>query len=255
MMRMPQLNPRESGGGRVLPQTDGWILSIPSGSRGAYRLAQLDDCALLPRRKLPWSPPLHLHLRARLAEDIHFGTWGFGFWNDPFGFSLGFGATAGRLPALPQTAWFFYASPRNYLSLQEDAPGNGFFAGTFRAPHLPGLLLSPALLALPFTLLPPLSRLLRRFASGCLPQAGSPVSGSLAGWHSYAIHWQRESVSFQVDGQVLLETGNTPHPPLGLVIWIDNQYAAWRPDGRLGYGTEANSAAWLEIQHLVLEEA
>jgi hypothetical protein len=39
--------------------------------------------------------------------------------------------------------------------------------------------------------------------------------------------------------------------PLGLVIWIDNQYAAWRPDGTLRMGVLANPhPAWMEISEL-----
>ena len=41
-----------------------------------------------------------------------------------------------------------------------------------------------------------------------------------------------------------------PTPPLGLVLWIDNQFAAWTPEGRLGYGVLENAAAWMEIEEL-----
>jgi hypothetical protein len=35
-----------------------------------------------------------------------------------------------------------------------------------------------------------------------------------------------------------------------LVIWVDNQYVALPPDGRLGFGTLANPPTWVEIAHL-----
>jgi len=39
---------------------------------------------------------------------------------------------------------------------------------------------------------------------------------------------------------------------LGIVIWIDNQYAAWSPDGKLRYGMcENRDPAWLEIKDLL----
>ena len=41
-----------------------------------------------------------------------------------------------------------------------------------------------------------------------------------------------------------------PKGPLGLVIWLDNQYAAWQPDGRLRYGTLEAGPAWIEIRDL-----
>ena len=38
---------------------------------------------------------------------------------------------------------------------------------------------------------------------------------------------------------------------LGVVIWIDNQYAALPPDGRLRYGTlENQERAWIEIKNI-----
>jgi hypothetical protein len=63
-------------------------------------------------------------------------------------------------------------------------------------------------------------------------------------------------VVFRLGGQVLLETEVSPGAPLGLVIWIDNQYAYWTPDGRLGYGTLTNrESAWLQIKSLELSPA
>jgi hypothetical protein len=47
-----------------------------------------------------------------------------------------------------------------------------------------------------------------------------------------------------------------PRGRLGLVIWIDNQYASLPPDGHVGYGTLANDQpAWLELEDLNLGSA
>jgi len=49
----------------------------------------------------------------------------------------------------------------------------------------------------------------------------------------------------------VLETEIAPPGPLGLVLWVDNQYAALPPDGRLRYGTLPNpEAAWVELEEL-----
>jgi hypothetical protein len=41
---------------------------------------------------------------------------------------------------------------------------------------------------------------------------------------------------------------------LGFVLWVDNQYAAFRPDGRVGLGSlEYEQPAWIEISGLVLD--
>ena len=255
----PELYPRTTPAASVTPTAGGWRLAIPDGLRGSYRLAQIDDYGRavthhymhLPRRAFAWQPPVTLRLRARLSASNLPGTWGFGLWNDPFGFAIGFGGTRRRLPALPNAAWFFHASPENYLSLLNDTPPNGFFAGTFRSPRWPSPLLTPALLALPLLALRPVSRLLRRLASRLVRQDGGAVSVDVTHWHDYSIHWQADVVLFLVDGVEILRTPLAPRGPLGLVLWTDNQYAAWRPDGRLGYGTVENPAAWLEIENIV----
>ena len=248
---IPELYPHTTPAASVTPITGGWRLAIPDGLRGRYRLAQLDDYMHLPRRAFGWQPPVTLHLRARASAFSFPGTWGFGLWNDPFGFAIGFGGTGRRLPALPNAAWFFHASAENYLSLLNNTPANGFFAGTFRSPRWPSPLLAPALLTLPLLALRPTSRLLRRLASRLVRQEGSAVSVDVTQWHEYSIHWKADFVIFLVDGAEILRTPLAPGGPLGLVLWIDNQYAAWRPDGRLGYGTVENPAAWLEIENIV----
>jgi hypothetical protein len=248
----PDLSVRQAHAGKVTPTPNGWRLSIPGGQKGGYRLAQLDDYGALPRRKFCWHPPLTFSLRARVSAANLPGTWGFGLWNDPFGLSLGFGGTPGRLPALPQAAWFFHASSENYLALRNDLPARGFFAGTFHSPRPPSILLAPGLLALPGLALRPASRLLRRLASGFVQQDGAAVQIEVTGWHTYRLHWQKAQVDFQVDDRPILQTRLSPPSPLGLVIWIDNQYAAWGPDGQLGYGSLENPEAFLEIEAMKL---
>src|SRR5512137_551533 len=127
-----QLDPHSSGGGTIQPTSTGWRLDIPAGQPRHFRLAQLDDHTHLARRHLVHSAPITMSLRARLSCAGLPGTWGFGFWNDPFGLSIGFGGNPVRIPNLPQTAWFMHASFPNWLSFREDnlnTPANGFFAG------------------------------------------------------------------------------------------------------------------------------
>ena len=70
-------------------------------------------------------------------------------------------------------------------------------------------------------------------------------------WHAYALEWQADGVRFEVDGAVALETAQVPRAPLGLVLWIDNQYAAFPPQGTLRFGTLANpEPAWLELAEI-----
>jgi hypothetical protein len=222
-------------------------MEIPAGSADTYCLAQSDDYISFSRGQFQHAPPWTLSLNARVSAPDLPGTWGFGLWNDPFGFSLGFGGTARRLPALPNTAWFFHASPPNWLSLHNAIPGRGFFAGAIKAPRIPSILLAPAILALPLVAIRPVSRLLRRLAGRMIEQDACLIPVDVTNWHKYSIEWLHEYVEFNIDDQPVLRTSLSPPPPLGLVIWIDNQYAFWDPTGRLGYGTLGNPAAWLEV--------
>jgi hypothetical protein len=244
------LKPCCTPGSAVTRTENGWRLDIPAGTHGSYRLAQLDDYAACSRRQFPHVSPWTLNLRARVSAENLPGTWGFGLWNDPFGFSLGFGGTAGRLPVLPNAAWFFHASPPNWLALRDEIPSRGFFAGTIRSPRLPSLLLAPGLLALPILALRPCSRLLRRLAGRMVRQEAAAILVDGTECHEYTIIRLCETSEFKIDGKTILQTPISPHPPLGLVLWIDNQFASWNPEGRLGYGTLDNPAAWLEIESL-----
>ena len=268
-------------------------LTIPSGKADRYRLAQLDDYTLLSRRQFPhrFNLPLsslRMSLSARTSSDSLPGTWGFGLWNDPFGLSLGFGGSPFRLPALPNAVWFFGASEENYLSFrapenssglrerrsktadeallpnggassslrsappsgtsQREIPANGFLAQTFRSPKFHPLLI-PAGLALPFS-----RKTTRRMLGRVIEEDGVALSVEPSQWHGYRLEWRENRVSFEVDDVPVFESQVSPNPPLGLVIWIDNQYAAFTPEGRIGFGVLENpEPAWLEIKDLEIK--
>jgi hypothetical protein len=229
-----------------------WHLEIPPGPSGEYRLAQLDDYGSLSRKGFPWRPPLKLNLRMRASAQSIPGTWGFGLWNDPFGRTLVKGSQV-RLPTLPNAAWFFFASPPNYLSLRDDLPAQGQLAATFQSPaKLPaGLILSLPLL--PLILLPLGGRWLRSLARRYVRQDTAVMDLDPTSWHAYEIDWQEDAAIFRLDEQNIFETKVNPQGPLGLVIWVDNQYASLPPNGRVGYGTLANEiAAWIEVDDLKL---
>ncbi len=254
-------------------------LTIPAGKADQYRLAQLDDYTLLSRRQFPHrfnlpSSTLRMSLSARTSSDSLPGTWGFGLWNDPFGLSLGFGGNPFRLPALPNAVWFFGASEENYLSFRDSTIGgrvsggvsihpsdystaaavsrpsavaNGFIAQAFRSPKFHPLLI-PAGMALPFS-----RKVTRRMLGRVIEEDGVALSVDPRQWHGYRLEWSLNRVSFEVDDALVFESQVSPHPPLGLVIWIDNQYAAFTPEGKIGFGVLENpEPAWLEIKDVEL---
>ena len=252
--------PRSTQGASVIPLDAGaWRLQIPPGPQREYRLAQIDDYTNLPRKSFPWQPPIIVKLRARVSSSNIPGTWGFGLWNDPFSLSLGFGGGTRRFPALPNAAWFFFASPENYLSFRSDIPAQGFLAQAFRSPKIPAPILALSGLGLPILAWPWLARRLRPLLSRVIQEDSFSLSPKtfkdskilegldVTQWHDYTLKWDLDQVSFRVDDQAY-KTAITPHGPLGLVIWIDNQYAAFPPSGKLSYGTSSHpQLEWLEI--------
>jgi hypothetical protein len=96
-------------------------------------------------------------------------------------------------------------------------------------------------------------RYLRRSARRYVQQDAIAMDHDPAEWHVYEIDWRSDGVLFHLDGVTVLETRVSPAGPLGLVLWVDNQYASLPPDGRLGFGTLANErAAWIELADLKL---
>lgn len=241
------LKPRHTPGARVDELGHGHVrLSLPAGEATSYRLAQLDDYAHLPRGRFPHHT-LTLNLLARTSATSLPGTWGFGLWNDPFGLSLGFGGGPFRLPALPNAAWFFGASRENHLSFRDDLPAQGFLAQTFRSPQFhPRLGLAG--LALPFS-----RRWARRQLGRVIDEDGVVLSVDPGQWHRYRLEWSLTRVVWEVDDARVYESAVSPNSPLGVVIWIDNQYAAFTPQGRVTMGVLANEAAWLEIKELEIK--
>jgi hypothetical protein len=287
-MAYTKLIPRSSPGAKVEEISEGdhhngYRLFIPSGKADKYRLAQLDDYTKASRSRFPLGLPpsaslrtsLSLSLSARASKNTIPGTWGFGLWNDPFGLSLGFGGNPFRLPALPNAVWFFGASEENYLSFRSeflperseakskggDSTGNldtgekrsrptkpavhGFLAQTFRSPKFHPLLI-PAVLAFPFS-----RKTTRRLLGRVIAEDGTRLSVDVTQWHQYKIDWSKDQVAFEVDNGLVFESSVSPHSPLGVVIWIDNQFAAFTPEGRIGFGVLENpEPAWLEIKDL-----
>jgi len=249
-MQTIQLNPRKTQGSTVVPITEnGWRLTIPAGPAGRYRLAQLDDYAHLPRKALTWQPPLVFEVQARVSANDLAGTWGFGLWNDPFSATLGLGGAARRLPALPNCAWFFYASPANYLSLRNDIPAQGLLAAAFSSPNLPALALLPGLPFLPLLAWTVTARILRSLGRRVVRDHAARLDLDAGEWHTYQLEWQTHLVRFTVDNQLCFTTPVSPRGRLGLVLWIDNQFAAIPPNGSLRFGTQASpQEAWLELK-------
>ncbi len=243
------LKPRLSRDGTLQVTPRGWRLGIAAGGSRSYRLSQLDDQIGRARSAYPWRPPLKVTLRARVSAESMPRTWGFGLWNDPYGFSFGPGERFPRMPALPQAAWFFAASPRCYLSFRDDKPGRGFYAQVFRSAGFRVRLLEAVVL---LAIAP---KRARRILAGVISEDGTAILTDPCEWHSYGIEWNTDQCMFFVDQRQVMHAPLSPRSPLGFVTWIDNQFAAFDPQGRIGWGVEANpKEQWLQIEDLRLEQ-
>ncbi|NMB53770.1 MAG: hypothetical protein GYA15_03635 [Leptolinea sp.] len=226
-------------------------LMIPAGGKSAYRIAQLDDYSNLNRVIFRYHPPVSFSLQSRVSAAELPGTWGFGLWNDPFALGLGVKGSGWRFPTLPQTAWFFYGSSKNDLSFFSEAATNGFTASVFSSRERQILFWLLAILGIPLIPIKPAARRMRRFAARFIMDTSQCLQIDPTLWHEYQINWLPDSVDFKIDGISVQSCQISPRPPLGLVIWIDNQYAAFSADGSIGFGLEANpEPAWLEIRNV-----
>jgi hypothetical protein len=226
---------------------NGWKLEIQKVKYSGYQDAQLDDYGLLPRRQFPHQS-LSLTLHARSSSISATGTWGFGLWNDPFGLSLGFGGKPFRLPALPNAVWFFYASQANYLSFTDGKPAQGFLAQTFRSPRFHPLLLLAGLV-FPFS-----GKTTRTLFSKVVEEDSAALRVDVTQWHRYRLEWGAKHTAWYIDDTLVFKSLVSPHPPLGFIVWIDNQYAAFTPEGKIAFGVLEGSAEWLEIENIVISK-
>ena len=239
------------GGGRVEREGERIRLSMPPTIKRAYADAQLDDHHGLRRSRFPNAPPARLTLRARASHPQPSGTLGFGFWNDPFSLS-------GGVLAAPNVVWFFYASPPSDMALAEGVPGRGWKAATLNAGRLSSLILAPAALAaIALTRLPGLGRPVMSAARRAVQAHEASLDDiSLIEWHDYEIEWQRAEAVFRVDGVERLRSPAPPRGPLGLVVWMDNQYAIASRDGKFGFGLcEVHEEQWLDVDTLLVTDS
>lgn len=254
--RRSALKGRVTVGARIWQvRPEAWRLSIPACSaewRVSYQVAQLDDYAGQPQKRFPWQVPATLALSARVSAPDLPGTWGFGWWNDPFSIDLGMGGVGRRFPALPNAAWFIHAAPPNHLGLRDDCPGSGLLAGVFSAPRLPWPLLALGVPALPLLAFPPTARVLRRLGQVLMQEDMTRVAVDPTLAHDYRIVWTAEGVAFFVDDEPVLRTPCVPRGPLGTVLWIDSQYMAFSRDTGMRFGVLPHPGGWLELANMTL---
>lgn len=237
-------------------------MSLPTVQQGTYADAQIDDYDHLPRSAFPWRPPLRMEVRARSSHpaatanstsntgettDILRGTAGFGFWNYPF-------SVRGDILMLPESIWFFYASPPSNMALVPGVPGWGWKAQvvhSMRAESVAATL--PMALTATWARVTGDARPAERWMQRLSGAHEALLHVDMTAWHTYRLDWRAGEATFQVDEALVLRVPQPPTRPLGFVAWLDNQYAVATPKGKLRFGIVATGPEWLELDYVKIE--
>lgn len=235
-------------------------MSMPAAKVGLYTNAQIDDYAGRVRADFPWKPPLRMTVRARSSHpaataqssvessNILRGTAGFGFWNYPF-------SVRGDILMLPESLWFFYASPPSNMALVPNIPGWGWKAQVVHSMRAGALAATaPMALSAAWARLTgetgPAARWMQRLSGA----SEAILNAAMDEWHTYSIEWQHHEAAFRVDERLVQTVLNPPTRPLGFVAWLDNQYAVATPRGVLRFGTTASGPQWFELDSVSIEQ-
>lgn len=209
--------------------------------------AEIGDYRLVPRKRLPWRPPVTLEVRARASHpvDAFRGTAGFGFWNAP-------GTGPEDVGAPPNAVWFFFNGTESTLRWAPEGPGHGWRAEVINGGTMPGPLMA---LGRGLLRVPGVRRLLSRVAQGQIRAAAWALDDvDWTAWHTYRLRWTAAEVRFWVDGHEVGRFERSPTVPLGFVAWVDNQRAVVTPDGKLEFGLVAvPQRQWLVLEYVRIE--
>jgi hypothetical protein len=232
------------GGGELMLTEAGLRLELRGAEADVLSVAQMDEGQYATVGGRGWRPPVRLTVRARWshpARDL-VGTSGFGFWNDPWG--------PGGFVTSPAWVWFAHYSPPSHVALSTSSLGHGPRGSALAAPRIGRIGLALGNLALR---LPGVRRLAVKVAGHAVQSGDVPLMLDLCAWHEYTLDWQPTGVTFAVDGTSLGHVAGAPAGPLGFVAWIDNQWAALRPDGAATGGyLSVPATQWLEIAHITI---
>ena len=142
------------------------------------------------------------------------------------------------------------------MKLAINTPGYGWKAATLDAIRWPFFALLPTVpLAVPLMNIDWLYRACWPIGQRAIHVSEALVPVDMTGWHTYQIDWQEQRVVFSIDGDPLLNCNTSPRGPLGLVMWLDNQYMVATPWGLFKSGLlDAPGRQWLEVSKLEIRD-
>lgn len=247
-----------AGGGYMKMDKSVLRLGYSAASSDKYTDSQIDDYTMLSKKEYVWRPPLRMTVKARAshlaasadgvqAEKVLKGTAGFGFWNKPF-------TMQGNWFTMPESIWFFYASPPSNMALSSHTPGWGW-----KAQVVHGSKASSIVQALPLAAAmahgkltgnsQPAAHLLQKFSG----TSEKLIEADFTEWHEYVLEWLPGEAIFYIDGKEFYRVPFSPTKPLGFVAWLDNAFAIATPQGEVKFGRVEAGKQWLDMDSVKIE--
>ena len=112
-------------------------------------------------------------------------------------------------------------------------------------------LLVPGIPLLPLLLIPLTGKLLRPLLRSFIKDDNKSLNLDATRWHKYEILCGYDKVEFIVDDNTVHTSTVVPKGRLGCVLWIDNQYAAYPPNGKVSFGIlKTEKTEWLDLSEI-----
>lgn len=248
-----------TGGGYMSINKSILRLGYDVAASDKYTDSQIDDYTMLSRKEYVWKPPLRMTVKARASnkaadansteqtEATLRGTAGFGFWNRPF-------TMQGNWFTMPESVWFFYASPPSNMALSTTTPGWGWKAQVVHGAKLSSAVQSvPLAASMGYGKITGNSMLAGKWLQKFSGTSEKLIQEDITKWHEYILEWRVNEAIFYIDGQEVHRAPFSPTKPLGFVAWLDNAYAIATPRGEIKFGRMNAGKQWLDLDSVKIE--
>ncbi len=249
-----------TGGGYMSIDNSILRLGYEDAAPNRYTDAQIDDYTMFSRKEYLWRPPIRMTIRARAShpaagpksteqtKNILKGTAGFGFWNKPF-------TMQGNWFTMPESIWFFYASPPSNMALSANTPGWGWKAQVVHGAKVSSVAQTiPLAMGLGYGKVTGNTKIASKWLEKFSGVSEKILEDDINNWHEYKLEWLANEAIFFVDGREVHRAHFSPTKPLGFVAWLDNAYAIATPHGEIRFGRTKSKRQWLDLDSVKIEQ-
>jgi len=82
------------------------------------------------------------------------------------------------------------------------------------------------------------------------PLLVEPVNVNLRDWHTYAIHWEPDNVTFLIDDKKVFTTNQVPHAPMHIGAYISNAAFEVTDDVKWLGTDDTDADEWIQIDYI-----